>query len=47
MGKRKGVVMKKKLIVIALAMAFAGCSNLKVEWVMSYKTDNLKEDLKK
>jgi hypothetical protein len=35
----------RMLTILAFALALTACSNLKVQWSMSYMTDNLKADL--
>jgi hypothetical protein len=37
--------MMKRLIVLAAALALAGCANLKFQWSASYQTDNLAADI--
>jgi hypothetical protein len=37
--------MKNNILLVILALALAGCSNLKLQWAASYKTDNLLGDL--
>lgn len=38
-------MMKRSLLLLALAGALCGCSNLKFQWAASYQTDNLAADI--